>query len=505
MARLPDDEGSLAPYVKDGIITISDIQAPSRPVASNVRFSAYAFNREHIKGETVETAVAVPPTKPTKRPTAYVLTFGVNSFDDPAWDLGFAANDARAMSREVASSLKATGQFDKIVAVPLVSDVRPRKGELPATRENLRTALQKLSGKGTLGGHGKGIAGILMERAKPDDVVLIHIATHGYADEGGAFYILPKDIGAGVGKGLGAKLKAASISSGDLSAWLAGIDAREIVVILDTCQSAAVTGPNFKPAPIGDRSFGQLVFNKKMRLLVSTQADAASLEFGDLKHGLMTYALVNDGLTLNRAAQDKSTTFSEWLRYGLEDVVRRQSASTQLDPAKAQVASRGTVAPTVALDDTLSAGQLPILFDFGDPSGPVLAGVPFFDRSSFSDDKKPTAELSAAMDVADPVASAAALKRFIKTQRPGALTALAWGAVVENYLAANAPPTELISATRLAIQHLALVGQRQTAYALLVAVADKLAEGQAYPEIQTEFRTTAARITGGSAAARPDR
>lgn len=506
VARLAADGGSLAPYAKDGVIVVSGIQAPAGKAGSKVRFSAYAFNREHIKGETVETTVTVDPARSENRPTAYVLTFGVNSFDDSAWDLGFAANDARAMSRDVATALKGTGQFDKIVAIPLVSDVRLQKGELPATRENLRIALETLSEKAAPSRQGEGIPGGLIARARPNDLVLIHIATHGYADEDGVFYILPKDIGVGVGKGLSAKLKAASISSNDLSAWLAGIDAREIIVILDTCQSAAVTGPTFKPAPIGDRSFGQLVFNKKMRLLVSTQADAASFEFDDLKHGLMTNALVNDGLKANHAdfaPEDKSTTFSEWLSYGLDDVVRFQSAGRSsalagAEPAKSQTGVRGTVAPKVALDAAATAAQLPVLFDFGDPSGPVLAGVPFFERAPSLDDEDPTVEIKAAMDVADPVASAAALKRFIRTRRPGAATALAWGAVVANDIAADAPPTELISATRLAVQHLALVGERQTAYALLTASAEKLAEHKAYPEVQTEFRTMAARIAGSA-------
>lgn len=505
VARLPEGGGSLAPYVKDGVITISDIQTPSRPIASEVRFSAYAFNHDRIKGETAEMSTTAR-TKLAGHPTAYVITFGVNSFDDPSWNLGFAAADARAMSREVSGALDATGQFEKVVTLPLISDVQLAKGEMPATRENLRISLESLSGKG-LDLKSDGATGVQVPRARPEDLVLIHIATHGYAGEDGVFYILPQDIGVGVGKELSARLKAASISSGDLSAWLAGIDAREVIVILDTCQSAAVTGPTFKPAPIGDRSFGQLVFNKKMRLLVSTQADAASFELKDLKHGLMTYALVKDGLKMNQAdfaPVDKSTTFSEWLRYGLDEVGRRQSAdrsnaSTRPLPVSIET-PRGTVEYAFSLDDAANAAQVPMVFDFGEPDGPVLAGIPFFDRSSAPHGKEATAELLAAMNVDDPIASAAALKRFIKTQRPGAATALAWAAMASNHIAASAAPDEIISATRLAIQHLALVGESRTAVALLTSVADELAKRQAYPEVQTEFRAMSVRIEGASQA-----
>ena len=37
------------------------------------------------------------------------------------------------------------------------------------------------------------------------------------------------------------------------------IDAGQMVLLLDSCHSAAVSGPNFKPGPMGDRGFGQLL------------------------------------------------------------------------------------------------------------------------------------------------------------------------------------------------------------------------------------------------------
>lgn len=509
VARVPDDGGSLAPYAQDGTINIYNVQVPANASKTGVTFSAYAFNRDRIKGETAEATAAHAGSTPQPKdhPIAYVITFGVNSFDDPSWNLKFAAADARAMSREVSAALKATGQFQKVVTLPLISDGQSGTGELAATRENLQLTLERLSGKGKIT-RIDGANGDLIQRAKPEDVVLIHVATHGYAGEDGTFYILPQDIGVGVGKELSTKLKAASISSEALTAWLAGIDAREVIVILDTCQSAAVTGPTFKPAPIGDRGFGQLVFNKKMRLLASTQADSVSFELGRLKHGLMTYALVNDGLQMNHAdfsPMDKSITFSEWLNYGLADVVRRQTADRSKDSSATSAApfivgsdSRGTVESAFSLDDISSAAQVPMVFDFGAVNGPVLVGSPFFDRSFVPEEEQVSAELFAAMNVADPIASIAALKRFITTQHPGAGTAMAWTAVVSNHIAANAAPTELIVATRLALQHLALVDDSRTAAALLSKVAEELAKHHAHPEVQAEFRAMSARISGGS-------
>ncbi len=62
--------------------------------------------------------------------------------------------------------------------------------------------------------------------------------------------------------------------------------------MLDSCHSAAVTGPNFKPGPMGDRSFGQLSYDKGMLVLAATQRNNAAwgtLELGD--RSLVAYAL----------------------------------------------------------------------------------------------------------------------------------------------------------------------------------------------------------------------
>jgi hypothetical protein len=56
-----------------------------------------------------------------------------------------------------------------------------------------------------------------------------------------------------------------------------------------------VTGREFKPAPLGDRGFGQLAYDKAMRVVASTQADNISIGPLGLKQSLLTYALLNPG------------------------------------------------------------------------------------------------------------------------------------------------------------------------------------------------------------------
>jgi hypothetical protein len=60
-----------------------------------------------------------------------------------------------------------------------------------------------------------------------------------------------------------------------------------------------------------------------MRILAATQADNAALEHGLIRQGLLSYALVRDGIELARAdfkPEDKTITLGEWLEYARDRV-----------------------------------------------------------------------------------------------------------------------------------------------------------------------------------------
>jgi len=74
---------------------------------------------------------------------------------------------------------------------------------------------------------------------------------------------------------------------------------------------------------MGSRGLGQLAYDKGMRILTASQADDVALESDLLRQGLLTYALVHDGLEARQAdfnPQDRRITLAEWLGYGVERV-----------------------------------------------------------------------------------------------------------------------------------------------------------------------------------------
>lgn len=149
-------------------------------------------------------------------------------------------------------------------------------------------------------------------RARPEDLVLISFSTHGHNGQDGRFQLYPSDM------------SKHSISSDDLTAWLRDVDAGEMVLIVDACHSAAaVEQEGFKPGPMGSRGLGQLAYDKRMRILAASQASDVAFEDGRLGHGLLTFALVGEGLQKKLAdfsPKDGKITVGKWLRYGVHRV-----------------------------------------------------------------------------------------------------------------------------------------------------------------------------------------
>src|SRR5207237_3254783 len=47
----------------------------------------------------------------------------------------------------------------------------------------------------------------------------------------------------------------------------------EMVMVLDSCHSGAAPGQGFRPGPLGDRGFGQLAYDKGLRIFAATQPE----------------------------------------------------------------------------------------------------------------------------------------------------------------------------------------------------------------------------------------
>lgn len=373
------------------VFTFDGIKLPRRSDLKQVEFSAYAFNSDRVKSATDRKVMHIVRPPVQARGRAYLISVGVNAYEQADFDLSFAANDARRIQQVFAQKLPSTGEYDEIVQVPLISDYQMRGGQRVitedlATKANVKAVFDLLSGKKVAPEIAKRIpnADKLLE-ATPDDLVLVSFSCHGFADDNGDFYFVPYDTGKVPEQAVTPALIARCISSDELSQWLRDVDAGEMVMIADACHSAAtVDTAGFKPGPMGSRGLGQLAYNKRMRILTSTQADDVALESELIKQGLLTYALTHDGIEADQAdfkPKDRTITLAEWLEYGVKRVpilyeeVRRGDLQTFGRGANKRALIMTSSGQNNSLTKTKTIQQ-PSLFDFGKRKREVILVKP---------------------------------------------------------------------------------------------------------------------------------
>jgi len=373
----PDENGKieLDPTTGKRIVTFDDIQLPTQSKKSEVVFSAYAFNVSQVKSATSKHVFSLPKGGEKRKPRAYIIAIGVNAYENRSWDLRYAASDAIAIDSVVKNRLEDTGVFAEVISIPLISDYQPdATGQqvlegTPVTSALVKAVFDRLSG---LKSSNKQLLNAIpnaekLQPATPDDLLLITYSGHGLADENRQFHLFPYDIGKGSSRVVDEELLSHTISSEDLSLWLRDVDAGELMMVIDACNSAAsVEGESFKPGPMGNRGLGQLAYDKGMRILTASQAEAVALESRLIRHGALTYALVREGLEANQSdkePQDRQITAGEWLRYG---VARVPSLYAEILSGEVKPVGRGKVIQlNTDKERTKNASvQQPGLFDF---------------------------------------------------------------------------------------------------------------------------------------------
>jgi len=388
--------------LNDGKKTLTfTVKLPMNSTAKDVEFSAYAFNEDRVKSNTARVRWPVSQnvgnSSARTRPRAYVIAVGVNANENPAFNLQFAANDARRFQEVLPQRLAATGDYSEVIPVSLISDWEMQRGQRVATKRdatkaNFKAVLDLLAGRPVPDEIKRAIPNAeKLARTTPDDLVLILFSSHGYADQSGNFYFIPYDTGSGSCSVFTETVRQRSISSDELSLWLRDVDAGQMTLIVDACYStAAIEGSGFKPGPMGSRGLGQLAYDKRMRILTATQADNVAMELPaaadgrPIKHGLLSYALLEDGLGQNLAdfkPQDKTIFMDEWLEYAVADVpklfvnqprpineTRPQSKQRNDRPRlvllKRELADPGACRPAPTAGPSRIQEQQPSLFDF---------------------------------------------------------------------------------------------------------------------------------------------
>ena len=291
-------------------------------VAGPNRLTAYAFNRDNVKSKDA-TLLLTGADSLKHTGTAWVIAVGVNQYANNQYNLKYAVADAQSFADELQRQQAQLGRFDHVEVIPLLND--------QATKQNILGALQRLSGAAetpTLK------AGPLdrIKRAEPEDAVIIYFAGHGTA-QGQRFYLIPHDLGYNGDRsaldpaGLNAILSH-SISDQELEDAVEGLAAETLLMVIDACNSGqALEAEEKRRGPMNSKGLAQLAYEKGMYILTAAQSYQAALEAAQFGHGLLTYALVEEGLKTGLAdnePKDGVVNAREWLDFATERVPQMQ-------------------------------------------------------------------------------------------------------------------------------------------------------------------------------------
>lgn len=301
------------------------------PVIAGVnQLTAYAFNRNDVK--SADATLTITGADSLKQPaTAYVVAVGVNSYSNAGYNLKFAVPDAGDFSGEVERRQQnLLGRFAKTEVVSL--------SDSEATKANMLLALNRLSGVETGALPKDAPAGLeKLKPVQPEDTVVIFFAGHGIAYHS-RFYLLPHDLGYA---GSRRRLTEAgfqtildhSVSDRELETAFEKVSAGQILLVLDACNSGqALEAEEKRRGPMNSKGLAQLAYEKGMYILTAAQSYQAALEATELGHGLLTYALVEEGLKKNMAdaaPHDGRVLLQEWLDYATNRVPQMQEQKMQ--------------------------------------------------------------------------------------------------------------------------------------------------------------------------------
>ena len=297
------------------------------------------------------------------------MAIGINDYDTERFRLNYAVSDARL----IAAQLHDIPGYE-MRRVTLAGERLPAGQRIRVDNSTIRQVLSLVmtnNGRDQILADltGQHIDAAPLEQATPDDIVIVSFSGHGWADKQGNFYLVPTN---GYMIADDKPELRSLLATADLTMYFRAIDAAEITLIIDACHSSAsVANAGFKPGPMGDSGLGQLAYDKGIRILAATQSDDVALEDANLKQGLLTYALADEGLTKKGDLDgDHKIGLGEWLAYAVQRLPSL-SQDARLGQLSSAAGSREIEFHDLPAGAAKRRVQQPTLFDFNQAPSPV--------------------------------------------------------------------------------------------------------------------------------------
>jgi len=281
---------------------------------------AYAFNGDNVKSKDA-TVTVKRQFKSAPKGTTYIIAIGINDYQNTDFDLNYAVRDAEVMSTTLQNSFKKLND-----SASQIKTINLHNSQ--ANKRNILLLFDLLSGKIQRPPASAPVDFAKLKSAEPEDKVIVYFSGHGMS-VGDQYYLIPHDLdyqgnAQNINKRAREQIAASSVSDQELEKGFEKIDAGNIMLIIDACQSGqALETEEKRRGPMNSRGLAQLAYEKGIYILAAAQSYQAALELQKLGHGLLTYTLIEQGLK-NMAADSRPAdgiiSAREWLDYAVQKV-----------------------------------------------------------------------------------------------------------------------------------------------------------------------------------------
>jgi WD40 repeat protein len=238
-----------------------------------------AYNARNLLASLpAQTSIVYTGTGNALKPKLHILAIGINAYEDRGWKrpgtdveeyfprLGLAVADAQSFAAEM-----------KRASEGFYSEVRVRTAlDRQATQAGLDRIVEEMS-----------------VEIGPRDTFVFFAAAHGYTHNG-RYYLIPQDYRGGPDPDA---LAARAIGQDHLQDWIANrIKAKKAIILLDTCESGALTNGyahSRVDGPASEAGIGRLHEATGRPVLSAAAAGHEALELTKLGHGVFTSAVID--------------------------------------------------------------------------------------------------------------------------------------------------------------------------------------------------------------------
>ncbi len=214
-----------------------------------------AYNGNNIESHDEE--ITIESTGMRNPPRLFVLSVGVDDYNNPDWDLRFAAKDAETIG-EIFEAQRGVGLYDEVHTQVLLNE--------EATRENIIAELETFVG-----------------RARRHDTVVVFMAGHGIQHRDTYYFMgADADLDTPTRRGLDQDVIQRALRY--------NVDSERALVMLDTCQSGFIPGRR-DAGPDMTRVVERLAETQGIAYLSASRGNEAARENPNWGHGAFTLAV----------------------------------------------------------------------------------------------------------------------------------------------------------------------------------------------------------------------